>query len=212
MSDGMERCLFCSKHRKSLRAMASRFPRDERTHPSSHTPYAILNTPEKDERLRRLRLDNKRSKLHIDRLREKLEVAASKANVTVDDTLDADIRSMASDSTELVNGTYPENSFQHIFWEQQCKAASLKDSRAMRWHPLCIKWCLYLRHLSGKAYYMLRYSGCVQLPSQRTLRDYTHYTSTTIGFSVDVDRQLRDAIDFSKERNRYMYIHVHACM
>lgn len=46
---------------------------------------------------------------------EKLEIAASKGNVTVDDALDADIRSIASDSTGLVNRTYPEGSFQCIF-------------------------------------------------------------------------------------------------
>ena len=56
---------------------------------------------------------------------------------------------------------------------------------------------------------MLRNSECICLPSQRTLRDYTHYTSTTIGFSAEVNKQLRDAIDFSEDRNRYMYsIHI----
>lgn len=42
-----------------------------------------------------------------------------------------------------------------------------------------------------------------------TLRDYTHYTLTTIGFSAEVDKQLRDAINFSEDRNKYMYsIHI----
>ena len=39
---------------------------------------------------------------------------------------------------------------------------------------------------------MLRNSECIRLPSQRTLRDYTHYTSTTIGFSAEVNKQLRE--------------------
>ena len=38
---------------------------------------------------------------------------------------------------------------------------------------LC-RWCLYLRHLSSSAYELLRDSGVVKLPSQRTLRDCTH--------------------------------------
>ena len=50
---------------------------------------------------------------------------------------------------------------------------------------------------------MVRNSECIRLPSQRTLRDYTYYTSTTIGFSAEVDKQVHDAIDFSEERNRY---------
>ena len=65
----------------------------------------------------------------------------------------------------------------------------LKDARLMGWHPLIIKWCLYLRHLSGKAYETTRSSGCIKLLLQRTLRDYTHCASGTTGFSSDVDQQ-----------------------
>ena len=38
----VERCSACSRHRKSLRTMASRSSRDDHTHPNSHTPYAAL--------------------------------------------------------------------------------------------------------------------------------------------------------------------------
>ena len=81
---------------------------------------------------------------------------------------------------------------------------SLKDSRLMRWHPVFIKWCLYLRHLSGQSYELLREFGCIHLPSQRTLQDYTHYIPAKVGFSAEVDQQLIDAIDFTKEANRYV--------
>ena len=57
----------------------------------------------------------------------------------------------------------------------------------MKWHPLMIKWCIYLRYKSSGAYEMLRESGCIKLPSQRTLRDYTHVFKSVSGFSVDVD-------------------------
>ena len=135
----------------------------------------------------------------------------------MDETLDSDIRSMADECRDLVVDAHPKDSFQRIFWEQQEKAASLKDSRFMKWHPLCIKWCLYLRHLSGKAYEMLRNSKCIRLPSQRTLCDYTHYTTTSTGFLAEVDKQIHDAVDFTEERNRYTYcsctqntyVHVH---
>ena len=197
-----KRCAVCSKHRKSLRAMASRCGGDEHTHPSSHTPYAVLTTPEKDERLRRLHLESRQVKLRLDRLRRKLDVECAKSNVAVDVTLDSDIRTLALEGRAAVVENYPKDSFQRVFWEQQEKAASLKDSRSMKWHPLFIKWCLYLRHLSGKAYETMRKSKCIHLPSQRTLRDYTHYTTTRIGFSSEVDKQIYDAVDFSKECNR----------
>ena len=71
----------------------------------------------------------------------------------------------------------------------------------MRWHPLMIKWCLYLRHQSSGAYETLRNSGCVHLPSQRTLRDYTHYVHAASGFSNEVDDMLKQAaeVDTSKD-------------
>ncbi len=47
---------------------------------------------------------------------------------------------------------------------QQKKAASLTKSSSMGW---LIKWALYLRHQSSKAYELLRESKCISLPSQR---------------------------------------------
>ena len=38
---------------------------------------------------------------------------------------------------------------------------------------MIIRWCLHLRMLSGSAYDALRH--VLVLPSDRTLRDYTHY-------------------------------------
>ena len=59
----------------------------------------------------------------------------------------------------------------------------------MRWHPLLIRWCLYLRHQSSKAYETLRDSG-IALPSQRTLRYYTYSCKAATGFSSGIDQQL----------------------
>ena len=56
-----------------------------------------------------------------------------------------------------------------------------------------IRYCLYIRHLSSKAYETLRSSGVLQLPSQRTLRDYSHCIRAEAGFSTAVDKQLQSA-------------------
>ena len=40
----------------------------------------------------------------------------------------------------------PEDSFRQLFWSQQLKAASQKNARCMKWHPLMIRWCRSLRH------------------------------------------------------------------
>ena len=49
---------------------------------------------------------------------------------------------------------------------------------------------IYLHPQSSKAYETLRDSGCIHLPSQRTLRDYTNCVKASAGFSIEVNRQL----------------------
>ncbi len=44
---------------------------------------------------------------------------------------------------------------------------------------------------------MLRQSGCLHLPSQRTLRDYTHYIKARMGFSSEVDEMLVSAANLT---------------
>ena len=106
------------------------------------------------------------------------------------------------------NSVKSDNPFQKLFWEQQQKASLVKNARCMRWHPLMIKWCLYLRHHSGRAYDTLRESGCVVLPSQRTLRDYTYYVCSSTGFTEEIDKQLLGAAMREKpgELNRYVVL------
>ena len=103
-------------------------------------------------------------------------------------------------ATEREGCTY----FQRVFWEQQVFAASKKDSRGMRWHPLFLKWSIFLRSQSQGAYETLRQSGCVKLPSQHTLRDYTHHLKPCPGFSSGVDAQLLGAakLDRCEERDK----------
>lgn len=44
-------------------------------------------------------------------------------------------------------------------------------------------------------YYIL--VGVLSLPSQRTLRDYTHYIKSTCGFSDDIDEDLMHVAEYS---------------
>ena len=89
---------------------------------------------------------------------------------------------------------FPENSIEGIFWDEQLQANAVIEggNEGRRWHPLIIKWCLYLRLISSRVYDVLRNSGVVTLPSQRTLRDYTHFVESVPGFSTDVDEMLME--------------------
>lgn len=130
----------------------------------------------------------------ISRLKAKLAKATASQGVTLDDDMTHDLHQIMAEEESNIREKYPEGSFKALFWQQQKEAAE-KSSRGMRWHPLMIRWCIYLRHHSNKAYEALRDSGCVFLPSQRTLRDYTNCVKASAGFSVDVDRQLMQAMN-----------------
>ena len=83
----------------------------------------------------------------------------------------------------------PMDSFRRIFWEHQLEALKKKDRRQIRWPAAIIKRCLHLKFISGGAYHALRSSFMV-LPSERTLRDYTHVLKADVGFLSDVSAQM----------------------
>ena len=44
---------------------------------------------------------------------------------------------------------------------------------------------------SSKTYEIIRDSGCISLPSKRTLQDYTHWIKLQPGFNADIIEHLR---------------------
>ena len=158
--------------------------------PHSHTNYRYLSTPKKNERLRRLHHQHRLDQLKLSRMQAALERAVEQRGVTVDEDLHRDLQQIVEEKDRDIREAHQPGSFCHLFWENQKRASSARDARAMRWDPLMIRWCLYLRHLSGSAYEMLRDSGVVKLPSQRTLRDYTYTAEAKPGFSREVDNHL----------------------
>ena len=102
-----------------------------------------------------------------------MEAAIQQRGVVVDKELHNDFRTIMIENAHSMTKQLPPGSFAQVFWESQLQAAKVKDARSMRWDPIMIRWCLYLRHVSSRAYNMLRDAGVVRLPSQRTLRDYT---------------------------------------
>ena len=143
-----------------------------------------------------------------ERLEAKLRTVLQHESVSVDSDTHADLQAIVKANESHILNSYPHDSFQYLFWKQQQEAGKVKDSRSMRWHPLFIKWCLYLSHVSGRAYETLRSSGCIHLPSQQTLRDYTHYVKASTGFSDEVDSQLALAANIMHcpEHEKYIAI------
>ncbi len=82
----------------------------------------------------------------LDRMKKKIEVASEVAGVSVDEHTHTDLLELTKSSeVSSIIDSLPEDSFQQLFWKQQCEAAQKKNHRIMRWHPMMIRWCLDLK-------------------------------------------------------------------
>ena len=203
VSSGTSRCANCSEYRHILLTMSRRASvgkSTEKTATSSHTNYRYLSTPEKHKRMKSLHRESRVVHMRLQRMEVRLRKAIEDKGVCLDTEVTDDLRHVMESEDDRVMRDIEPGSFRHLFWKQQ-KEAATRDKRGMRWHPAMIKWCLYLRHQSSQAYETLRDSGCIHLPSQRTLRDYTHCVKSQTGFSAAVDKQLMGAANLPSCRS-----------
>ena len=198
---GTPRCREREDHRKSLHSIVAK---------QSTDPVQILQIPavtptivtwhppsELRDRLHHLHTQFRLTTKQLNVLKKRIEAACEEeAGVLVDDDTHDDLKSIMEANDSNVTSLNSADSFLRIFWDQQKQAAAVKNAKHMRWHPKMIKWCLYHRHLSSSAYDLVRSSGCLNLPLQRTLRDYTYTSKTTVGFSTDIDASSEDNILF----------------
>ena len=190
----------------TLRATSSKQAKRTASHsqPSSSRNYRFLSKDELKDRLRATHTLQRNTHKKLERLRDKIVVSVEKNGVDIDEETHNDLLKVVEKCNEEELVKYPQDSFQQIFWQQQLQCARLSSNRRQRrWHPLMIKWALYLRHLSSKAYETVRESGVIALPSQRTLRDYTHFVQSRLGFSEEVDRQLMEAAKVTESLEDY---------
>ena len=185
-------CRACCRHRGSLRSLLSRrkvaSPKTT-TLAHSHTNDRYLSTPKRKEKVKRQRVNLKEQRRRIRKLKRTVK-KLTRDGMMVDNATHEDLVTIMEENVKEVASKYPEKSFPRLFWSQQLQAAKQKNSKSMKWHPVMVRWCIYLRHISGKGYNQLRDSGCLSLPSQRSLRDYTYYNRPCTGFSTGTDEEL----------------------
>ena len=153
IAEGNKRCDVCKHYRKTLTSMLARKENTtttDRTAPDSHVNYRYLTSPEKKERMQRLHTLQRQTKQQLDSMKARISQSVEVSGVTVDEDMHSHLLSIAEENAQNVVASCPKDSFRRVFWEQQKKAASFKNAKSMKWHPLMIKWCLYLRHLSGR--------------------------------------------------------------
>ena len=106
--------------------------------------------------------------------------------------------------------TIPESQidpFVNLFWQEQKKALMCKN-KGMRWHPMLIKFGIFIRQVSPAVYDIMRNMGILKLPGQSTLRDYTSVIKTSPGFQEHVLLDLkRKALELSETQKYVCLLH-----
>ena len=80
-------------------------------------------------------------------MKERLEALVAVEGVAVDEQSSRDLLAIMKEHGDQATDT--ASYFQKVFFQQQYQAATHHDLRGMRWHPLMIKWCIYLRAMSS---------------------------------------------------------------
>ena len=203
------KCPSCVSYRDSSRRIYHRWLKQKspsRQSSKSRVNIRWLNTPEKSSRYSQLRTRLDVKNKEIKRLQDKISYLTKQNGILLESNLESDFKDIMNEMTNKVHTEYPEGSFNRIFWDQQLKAANIKDRKQIRWHPAIIKWYLHLKFISSGAYHALQESGMITLPSERTFRDYTHWMPAKVGFMPEVDTQLVKEANISEEKDRYVVL------
>ena len=184
-------------YRDGLRANYHNWLKQQTKSPSmitsthSHTNKRWLTTAQKEEKSSKvtLRASNKK----ITYLKSKIEELHDNMAITVDDNLHSGLIQIMDSLIMEIKRKYQENSFHHLFWTQQLN--NLHKYLTQRcWHPMLIQWCLHLRMLSGSASDALCH--ILIFPTDRTLRDNTHFIKSGTGIQAEVTQQLISETNF----------------
>lgn len=108
-----------------------------------------MTSNEKDERMKRLHTELRLKRRQLQTLEKRVQLFHDMESVTLDDDSDGDMRTLMREYASTVASHHDEESFQYLFWKQQMDNALKADTQSIWWHPLIIKWCLYLHHRYG---------------------------------------------------------------
>ena len=166
-----------------------------RTAHDSHTNYRYLSKEETIQRANNIQKQKRKLLVNCRILEAKVQDLIDRDGIILSETDTIDVGTVFDDASSQVMADFPEDSFQRILWEQQKQYNSLRDKRQMRWHPIIVRFALSLRYASTSAYRAVTKCGFLSLPSERTLRDYTHWCSVHNGIQVPFIQQMKKELD-----------------
>ena len=194
------RCKNCITYRKTVQKQAARrklkTPTPSKNWLTSRKGNSRLTDSEKVEKIKQLKKYNSNLVSQVAALKKKVEKSIRSDGVSLSENNSKDMFNLMTSCESTVNEQFPdENCFQRLFWSQQAKFNNLADKRGMRWHPMLIKWCIYLKSKSTSTYDSLRHSGFIKLPSERLLYDYTHVIKQGVGFKPELVDMLAEEME-----------------
>ena len=197
-----KRCQQCVAYRGVLRVKFSRWNRSPKA-TSKFATNASLKTPQRSQKLKRLATVKKAAERKIVQMRKSIAKSIREKGVALPQDLHDDVTSVMNAQGEKIDDIYPKGTFRRLFWDQQFKAASAKSASGMRWHPVMIRLALSLKMASSSAYHIMRTAGVIQLPSERTL---SNFSKQKTGFHDDLnDHLLAEAqLDGCSEAQRHV--------
>ena len=138
------------------------------------------------QKLKNLELEKKKSYQKISRLTHAIRNHIKRHGICADE----ETYNVVKEAMEKEMCLFAKDSPQFLLWEQQKLQSSLKNSKAMSWHPLIIRWCLSIYLKSPSTYKHLDASPFFFLPCKNTLLNYINFTDPGCGFNIDVISRL----------------------
>ena len=187
------RCEKCSSTRNTLRAIRSRkvFLQNP-TSSDSNINHRFLSKDELIKRLQNAQSQRRETLKKVLSLSMKINIIFDKESIKVSN----DQRELLCNVITSDSNSFEENSPMWLLWQQQKEQVS-KSSKAMRWHPLIIRWCLSIYQTLPAAYKNIasKQNKFIALPHINTLK-HISFTDPMSGFNPDILEQIPEDINF----------------
>jgi hypothetical protein len=196
-TSGEECCKYCKQAGVKLerKAKSTDITVEKELHPN--TP---LSTVSKDKLIKEVKNTRKKEK-QLRKMVNNLEEEIQQKGTCLNDGLHNDFSSIISG----IENELPDDCFEKLFWQEQKKSFQ-KNPKAVRWHPMMIRFALHIHLRSPSAYKALRESNVVKLPCERTLRDYTNTVHPSTGFHKAVFDDLKHQVEKLNDIQKYVVL------
>jgi hypothetical protein len=193
--EGDVMCKSCKRIKYQLLRKKRRRRVAENGEIKSKTPLSSLAKSSLKRALLRVRNEAKILKNDLRRIRKKIE----QESVPISDEMHSSLLSVMEDKKM--------NTFVRLFWGEQQKSFQ-RNSKGMRWHPMMLRFAILLHSQSPAAYEVLKETGVLKLPNERTLRDYSNFIQPQTGFNPAVLEDIRkEAENFSDNQRWVVLMH-----